>query len=112
MSMSLANLVGIERACACTNSGADQGAFFAADDCAGSGAGDTRAQHREFVTMFLPEGPTMTPMTSGLCRPKRHCHKGKNQEYQKHCHESLHKFSVPIYDKTTPSNGDFRAYLE
>lgn len=65
--MSLAKLVGIERACACAGPRADQRTLAFAGDCADARARGSRAGNGQFVTMFLPESPAVTTtMTPGL----------------------------------------------
>ena len=72
MPMPLAKLVGIERTGTGAGRCADRRAFAFAGDCANARARGRGSRDRQFVTMFLPESPTVTtPMTSGLPRHYR-----------------------------------------
>jgi hypothetical protein len=66
MSMSLANLVSIKRAGACSRPSANQSAFSATRDPANAGAGETGSRNGQLVTMLLPESAMVASMTSDL----------------------------------------------
>ena len=84
MPVPFAKLVGVERTGAGAGRCADRRAFAFAGDCADARARGRCSDDGQFVTMFLPESPTVTTtMTSGLPRRNRPYCEGERQHNQK-----------------------------
>ena len=66
MSVTLANLVGVDGPASGARTSADKRALLAFGRATNSCAGDRRPRYGKFVAMFLPESPAMPAMASGL----------------------------------------------
>jgi len=77
--MTLPNLVGVKRAAAGPDTGADRRALSATSESANARAGCGSCSYSQFVTMFLPKAPLVTTMTNsssgcrGCCRCRLCC---------------------------------------
>jgi len=66
MSVTLANLIGVDGPASGAHTSADKCALLAFRGTANSRAGDRRPRYGKFVAMLLPESPAMAAMPSGL----------------------------------------------
>jgi len=83
MSMPVAELVGIKRSAARSDSRADCRAFLSPAESAYAGTRSSRARYRQFVTMLLPKCTAMTAMTTYRLGGRNwHRRKSQDQRYQ------------------------------